>query len=140
MAPLAPFIRYWSTPAHAAKVIRNVLLNAPGATGVYYDERGKLMLGSAQVRDQQFQDRVVSETRALLATVSAAPPRGSAASSPAASPRRAAPSSSPAGEPTCSASSRPRGSPAVSIDVTGAGSIDRARDQILRGHPASTRS
>ena len=71
MAPLAPFIRYWSTPAHAAKVITNVLLNAPGATGVYYDERGKPMLGSAQVRDPQFQDRVVAETRALLSTVPA---------------------------------------------------------------------
>jgi NAD(P)-dependent dehydrogenase (short-subunit alcohol dehydrogenase family) len=71
MAPLAPFIRYWSTPAHAAKVITNVLLNAPGATGVYYDERGKPMLCSAQARDPQFQDRVVAETRALLPAVPA---------------------------------------------------------------------
>ncbi len=71
MAPLAPFIRYWSTPARAAKVITNVLLNAPETTGVYYDERGKPMLGSAQVRDPEFQDRVVAETRALLSTVSA---------------------------------------------------------------------
>ena len=71
MAPLAPFIRYWSTPGRAAKVITNVLLNAQGTTGVYYDERGKPMLGSAQVRDPEFQDRVVAETRALLSTVSA---------------------------------------------------------------------
>jgi len=35
------------------------VLNEPGATGVYYDERGKPMLGSAQVRDPRFQDRVV---------------------------------------------------------------------------------
>jgi NAD(P)-dependent dehydrogenase (short-subunit alcohol dehydrogenase family) len=69
LAPLAPFIRYWSTPERAAKVIANVLLNEPGATGVYYDERGKPMLGSALVRDPEFQDRVVAETRALLSTV-----------------------------------------------------------------------
>jgi NAD(P)-dependent dehydrogenase (short-subunit alcohol dehydrogenase family) len=67
----APFLRYWSTPARAAKVITNVLLNEPGVTGVYYDERGKPMLGSALARDPQFQDRVVAETRALLATVPA---------------------------------------------------------------------
>jgi hypothetical protein len=47
------------------------VLNDAGATGIYYDERGKPMLGSVQVRDPQFQDRVVAETRALLATVSA---------------------------------------------------------------------
>ena len=71
LAPLAPFIRYWSTPARAGKIITNVLLNEPGETGVYYDERGKPMLGSTLVRDPQFQDRVVAETRALLSTVSA---------------------------------------------------------------------
>jgi hypothetical protein len=42
--------------------------NASGATGVYYDEKGHPMLGSALVRDPAFQDRVVVETRALLAT------------------------------------------------------------------------
>jgi NAD(P)-dependent dehydrogenase (short-subunit alcohol dehydrogenase family) len=66
---LAPFIRYWSTPARAAKVITNAVLNEAGGTGVYYDERGKPMLGSALVRDPEFQDRVVAETRALLSTV-----------------------------------------------------------------------
>jgi NAD(P)-dependent dehydrogenase (short-subunit alcohol dehydrogenase family) len=71
LGALAPYIKYWSTPALAAKVITNAVLNSSGATGVYYDERGKPMLGSAQVRDPQFQDRVVAETRALLATVSA---------------------------------------------------------------------
>jgi len=71
LAPLAPFIRYWSTPARAAKVITNVLLNEPGVTGVYYDERGKPMPGSALARDPEFQDRVVAETRALLSTVPA---------------------------------------------------------------------
>jgi NAD(P)-dependent dehydrogenase (short-subunit alcohol dehydrogenase family) len=71
LTPLAPFIRYWSTPARAVKVITNVLLNEPGETGVYYDERGKPMLGSTLARDPEFQDRVVTETRALLSTVSA---------------------------------------------------------------------
>jgi hypothetical protein len=47
------------------------LLNESGATGVCYDERGKPMLGSTMVRDPEFQDRVVAETRALLSTVSA---------------------------------------------------------------------
>jgi NAD(P)-dependent dehydrogenase (short-subunit alcohol dehydrogenase family) len=65
---LAPFIKYWSTPARAAKVITNALLNESGGTGVYYDEKGQPMLGSTQVRDPKFQDRVVAETRALLST------------------------------------------------------------------------
>lgn len=71
LAPLAPFIRYWSTPGRAAKVITNVMLNEPEATGVYYDERGKPMLGSTLVSGPRFQDRVVAETRALLSAVSA---------------------------------------------------------------------
>ena len=40
-----------------------------GQTGIYYDERGQPMLGSVLVRDPIFQDRVVTETRALLETV-----------------------------------------------------------------------
>jgi len=68
LSPLAPFIKYWSTPARAGKVITNVLLNESGGSGVYYDERGKPMLGSTLVRDPEFQDRVVAETRALLST------------------------------------------------------------------------
>jgi NAD(P)-dependent dehydrogenase (short-subunit alcohol dehydrogenase family) len=71
LAPLAPFIRYWSTPGRAGKVITSILLNESRETGVYYDERGKPMLGSALVRDPEFQDRVVAETRALLSTVPA---------------------------------------------------------------------
>jgi NAD(P)-dependent dehydrogenase (short-subunit alcohol dehydrogenase family) len=71
LAPLAPFIKYWSTPGRAAKVITNVALNQAGATGVYYDEKGRPMLGSVLVRDPEFQDRVMAETRALLATVPA---------------------------------------------------------------------
>jgi NAD(P)-dependent dehydrogenase (short-subunit alcohol dehydrogenase family) len=67
----APFIRYWSTPARAAKVITTAVLNERGVTGVYYDERGQPMLGSTLAREPKFQDRVVAETRALLATVPA---------------------------------------------------------------------
>ena len=64
----APFIKYWSTPALAAKVITNAVLNESGSTGVYCDEKGRPMLGSTLVRDPEFQDRVVAETRALLST------------------------------------------------------------------------
>ena len=71
LAPLAPFIKYWSTPGRAAKVITSVALNQAGTTGVYYDEKGRPMLGSVLVRDPEFQDRVMAETRALLATVPA---------------------------------------------------------------------
>ena len=66
---LAPHIKYWSTPKLAAPVITKVLLNESGKTGEYYDERGKPMPGSVRVRDPKFQDRVVAETRALLATI-----------------------------------------------------------------------
>jgi NAD(P)-dependent dehydrogenase (short-subunit alcohol dehydrogenase family) len=71
LSALAPFIKDWSTPAQAAVVIKSAVLNSPGDTGVYYDQRGNPMLGSTQVRDPEFQDRVVAETRALLAAVSA---------------------------------------------------------------------
>src|ERR1700733_8569913 len=66
---LAPHIRYWSTPKLAAPMITKLLLNEAGETGVYYDEKGKPMLGSVLVRDDKFQDRVLAETRALLSTV-----------------------------------------------------------------------
>ncbi|CAI9405786.1 SDR family NAD(P)-dependent oxidoreductase [Nocardioides sp. T2.26MG-1] len=69
LSPIAPLVRYWSTPGRAARVLTEVLTSESGATGVYYDERGRPMLGSAQVRDPAFSDRVVAETRALLATV-----------------------------------------------------------------------
>lgn len=70
MSPLAPLIKYWSTPKRAARVITNVLADRSDATGVYYDENGKPMLASELVRDPEFSDRVVAETRDLLATVS----------------------------------------------------------------------
>jgi hypothetical protein len=66
---LAPHIKYWSTPKRAARVATKVLIDASGQTGIYYDEGGHPMLGSELVRDPKFTDRVVAETRALLATV-----------------------------------------------------------------------
>lgn len=69
LSPIAPLIRYWSTPRRAARMIATVLTDDTTGTGTYFDERGRPMLGSIQVRDPAFQDRVVAETRALLATV-----------------------------------------------------------------------
>ncbi|HXN71060.1 MAG TPA: SDR family NAD(P)-dependent oxidoreductase [Candidatus Acidoferrales bacterium] len=69
LSMLAPHVKYWSTPKLAAPMITKLLLNEPGETGIYYDEKGQPMLGSTQVRDPEFQDRVVAETRALLATI-----------------------------------------------------------------------
>ena len=65
---LMPFMKILSTPKRAARVITKILTDASGQTGVYYDEGGHPMLGSALVRDPKFTDRVVAETRALLAT------------------------------------------------------------------------
>jgi hypothetical protein len=48
-----------------------VLTDDSGATGVYFDERGRPMSGSTLVREPEFQDRVAAETRALLAQVPA---------------------------------------------------------------------
>lgn len=69
LSMLAPYLKYWSTPKRAARVIARALLNESGETGIYYDEGGHPMLGSALVRDPKFQDRVVAETRALLAAI-----------------------------------------------------------------------
>jgi NAD(P)-dependent dehydrogenase (short-subunit alcohol dehydrogenase family) len=66
---LAPHIKYWSTPKLAAPVIAKLLMNEPGVSGLYYDEKGRPMLGSALVGDPKFQDRVVVETRVLLSTI-----------------------------------------------------------------------
>jgi NAD(P)-dependent dehydrogenase (short-subunit alcohol dehydrogenase family) len=71
LSPLAPVIRYCSTPKMSARVITRVLTDDSASTGVYYDERGRPMNGSALVRDPEFSARVVAETRALLAQVPA---------------------------------------------------------------------
>jgi NAD(P)-dependent dehydrogenase (short-subunit alcohol dehydrogenase family) len=66
---LMPFMKFLSTPKRAGRVIAKVLMT--GDTGVYYDESGHPMTGSALAHDPKFQDRVVAETRALLSSVSA---------------------------------------------------------------------
>ena len=66
---LMPFMKFLSTPKRAARVITKVLINASGQTGIYYDEGGHPMLGSELVRNPEFQDRVVAETRAFLLTI-----------------------------------------------------------------------
>ena len=68
---LMPFMKFLSTPKRAAHMITKVLIDASGQTGVYYDESGHPMLGSALVRDPKFQDRIVAETRAFLSTIPA---------------------------------------------------------------------
>jgi len=66
---LMPFFKILSTPKRAARVITKIMTDASGQAGVYYDEGGHPMQGSALVHDPKFQDRVVAETRALLSTI-----------------------------------------------------------------------
>jgi NAD(P)-dependent dehydrogenase (short-subunit alcohol dehydrogenase family) len=66
---LVPFVKAMSTPKRAAHVLSTILLDKTGASGVYYDQDGAPMTGSAQIRDPQFIQRVVAETRALLSAV-----------------------------------------------------------------------
>jgi NAD(P)-dependent dehydrogenase (short-subunit alcohol dehydrogenase family) len=66
---LMPFMKILSTSKRAARVISKILTDISGQSGIYYDEGGQPMPGSTFVRDPKFQDRVVAETRALLATV-----------------------------------------------------------------------
>jgi NAD(P)-dependent dehydrogenase (short-subunit alcohol dehydrogenase family) len=68
---LMPFVKVLSTPTRAARVFQKILTDTSGATGVYYDESGHPMAGSTLLRDTQFQDRVVAETRALLEKIQA---------------------------------------------------------------------
>ncbi|MBS2033255.1 MAG: SDR family NAD(P)-dependent oxidoreductase [Deltaproteobacteria bacterium] len=65
---LMPFVKILSTPKRSAQVLTRILTDASGRTGIYFDERGEAMTGSVELRDTQFQDRVVAETRALLAS------------------------------------------------------------------------
>ena len=73
LGPIAPLIKGGSTSKRAARVITKILTDSSGRTGVYFDERGNPMLGSALVRDPNFTARVVAETRALLATIPSSP-------------------------------------------------------------------
>jgi NAD(P)-dependent dehydrogenase (short-subunit alcohol dehydrogenase family) len=65
----APFIKYWSTPQRAGRMIAHILVDNADQSGVYYDDGGHPMLGSAEVQDPKFRSRVVAETRALLVTI-----------------------------------------------------------------------
>lgn len=69
LSPLAPLIKYWTNPGTASRMITRILTDESDTTGVYYDEKGRPMRGSAQVHDPAFNARVVAETRALLGTV-----------------------------------------------------------------------
>ena len=69
LGTLAPYIKYMSTSQLAARVITDVMTDESAESGVYFDEKGKPMLGSLQVRDVAFAGRIVAETRALLSTV-----------------------------------------------------------------------
>jgi NAD(P)-dependent dehydrogenase (short-subunit alcohol dehydrogenase family) len=66
LSPLAPMIKYWSTPKIAGRLLARLLTDPATINGTYYDENGKPMRGSAQVRDPSFFNRVVAETRTLL--------------------------------------------------------------------------
>ncbi|MFG1709813.1 hypothetical protein ACFLIM_42220 [Nonomuraea sp. M3C6] len=52
-------------------MITQVLTDDSCRTSVYYDENGRPMNGSMLVREPEFDERVVAETRALLARVPA---------------------------------------------------------------------
>lgn len=69
LAPVMQLMPHYTTPKRAAKVITRILTSDSTDTGVYFDENGDPMKGSKQVHDPAFQDRVVAETRALLATL-----------------------------------------------------------------------
>lgn len=70
LAPVMQLMPHYTTPKKAAVVITRILTSEKPDTGVYFDENGEPMRGSTQVHDEAFQDRVVAETRALLASVS----------------------------------------------------------------------
>jgi NAD(P)-dependent dehydrogenase (short-subunit alcohol dehydrogenase family) len=64
---LMPFMRFLSTPQVAGRLLARLVSDTSGRTGVYYDEHGEPMSGSPAASDPAFQDRVVTETRTLLA-------------------------------------------------------------------------
>ena len=66
---LMPFVKVLTTPKRAARMFEKILTKCDDSTGVYFDEGGQPMAGSLFVRDTTFQDRVVAETRSLLAKV-----------------------------------------------------------------------
>jgi NAD(P)-dependent dehydrogenase (short-subunit alcohol dehydrogenase family) len=69
ISPIAQFMPHYTTSKKAGKMIAHILTSDSPDTGVYFDEDGNPMRGSKQVHDPAYQDRVVAETRALLANV-----------------------------------------------------------------------
>lgn len=63
---LPPFGQFRSTPERAARTLVQVLVDGSGATGVYFDEKGRPMRGSNLAHDPAFQNQVLAETRAFL--------------------------------------------------------------------------
>ena len=55
----------------AAKIIVRIVTDPSDASGVYYDENGRPMSGSTQIQDPAYADRYVTESRDLLASLSA---------------------------------------------------------------------
>lgn len=70
ISPVARSSRTAATRRRPARMITGVLTDQSSSTGVYYDENGRPMQGSALVRDPDFDARVVAETRSLVASVS----------------------------------------------------------------------
>jgi NAD(P)-dependent dehydrogenase (short-subunit alcohol dehydrogenase family) len=70
------FIKILSTPKLAGRVIARIMTSDSGSTGVYFNERGQPMQGSAQVSDASFQDRLVAQTRAFLVSLASEGRRG----------------------------------------------------------------
>jgi len=67
---LMPFVKILTTTKRAGRVLSQLVRDSSGRTGVYFDEHGEPMQGSPELHDPRFQDRVVAETRALLAAAS----------------------------------------------------------------------
>ena len=65
---LVPFVKVLSTPRRAARVFTRILTSTSAVSGIYFDEGGHPMQGSALLRSTKFQDKVVAESRALLAS------------------------------------------------------------------------
>jgi len=68
---LMPFMKILGTPKRAGRMLTRLLTDEATGTGIYFGESGQPMQASALARDPRFQDRVVAETRALLAGSSA---------------------------------------------------------------------
>jgi hypothetical protein len=51
---LMPFLKILSTPKRSARGITKIMTDASGQAGVYYDEGGRPMQGSALVHDPKF--------------------------------------------------------------------------------------